>query len=167
MKDPQKPTMIFTLGALVFFVALFVIALGYDLQTGSAPLGAAIIGMVLSILLLASQLYPPIGRFMTGGYFRTMQSSEQPRNEVKQEHDVLTLIYTLIFIVASFGLILLFGFLLGGPTSVFIWFKWFVRVSFLRSVIWGCLTLLATQLLFQMASGLILFQGLLFGGMIT
>jgi hypothetical protein len=167
MKLLQRPEIIFTLAGLLFCSVLFIIALDYDVQSRSMPLGVAVLSIALSLLLLIAEFYPPLGRHFIGGYFSTLEKAKQPNLEEMPKHSMKNLAYTFVFILGSFLLILCFGFLMGGPVSIFIWLKWRANISWFKSTLGGCISYVALLFLFKMAMGLNLFQGIFFGAIVT
>lgn len=168
MRFLRSPRVTVNLVITVFFLIFLVTALGYQRLVGLVPIVVAILGLIFSLLALAGEIFPKLGKGMDAGYLTTMKATtESAPEETLPQSPLKTLAVSLGWVCGSFFLIILVGFLIGAPVSVFVYTKWVRNISWLKSLLIGIGIYVFVHLVLRIAMGMILFRGILFGGIVT
>ena len=165
MKFLRRPSVIVSLAMIVFIVVLLVISFQYSLMARAAPLGAGILGIILILTSLVGEIFPAIGRRLSAGYFTTLSVSSA--SEEAASESTKSLAITLGWIVFFAFLVFIFGFIIATAVSVFIYFKWFRGMSWIKSLAMGGAMCAFVWFVFNVVISLGLFPGILFGGIIV
>jgi len=164
----RRPAFIFNVALIAFFVVFLITALSYSRTVGIVPILVATLGLILSAVSLAGEAFPELGRRLEAGYLTTMEAPAGRNTEETLLGDsVKDLAIFLGWAFGSFVVILLFGFLIGTPVSVFVYAKWGRKISWAKSFLMALGIYVFTHLVLAKAMGLILFRGILFGALIT
>jgi hypothetical protein len=164
----RTPAFIFNVALIAFFLVFLITALSYSHTAGMVPILVATLGLMLSAVSLAGEAFPKLGRRLEAGYFTTMKApAGRNAEETLSEYSVKALAIFLGWAFGSFVVILLFGFIIGTPVSVFVYAKWARKISWAKSFLMALGIYVFTHLVLGMAMGLILFRGILFGALIT
>ncbi len=168
MRFLRRPAVTVNIVITVFFLVFLVIALGYTRLVGLVPIVVAILGLIFSLLALAGEIFPKLGKGLDAGYLTTMETAKKSTSEeVLPQSPTKNLAVLLGWVCGSFLLIILVGFLIGAPVSIFVYTKWVRNIPWLKSLLLGLGIYVFIHLVLRIAMGMILFRGILFGGLIT
>jgi len=164
----RSPAFIFNVALIAFFLVFLIIAFSYSRTAGIVPILVATLGLILGAVSLAGEAFPELGRRSEAGYFTTMKApAGRNAEETLPGDSVKELAIFVGWASGSFVVILLFGFLIGTPVSVFVYAKWARKISWAKSFLMALGIYVFTHLVLAKAMGLILFHGILFGALIT
>lgn len=156
---------------MVFFLVFLIISAGYPFRGGLVPIIVSALGLALSALYLISIIFPRLGKRLQSGYFANLKMDakvcESDEEAPPPQREIRNMAIVIGWVCATAILIILIGFSIGTPIAVFIYLMWFRRIFWLKSVLVTIGIFVLVYVVFQITMRVILFPGILFGGIIT
>ena len=167
MKYYTKGTFWFTLSLTVFFTIVFFLSLGYNPKARFVPIILSAFMFLLTVLLLLGEKYPKLISSFDG----TSQVPEHKTSAVAIGKDPKEKshkrVYALIgLLVGSYISIICVGFFITIPLFVFIFCKFFGKLSWFQSLITTAIVEGIVWGLFDVLMKADLFKGIFFGDML-
>lgn len=170
IKCYKRGGFLFSVLILAFFISIGLMSLGYDSKTRSVPLLVVMGGIILSLFDLVGEIFPRFTLRVEQNLVSTegIKSVSGTKNDTEVKKDNRsTLIFIILWLVIYFFLILLVGFHIGTVISLFIFFKFFSKYGWLKTIILTIGTWLFLYVCFDVLLKFSFFQGILFGAVVV
>ena len=165
----RRPNLIITLIIMVFLTVLLVVCFSYDPATRAVPLLVISGGLILSVLLLAGEIFPQLaGKFEAGLFTSATEVGDKDSGQQTCTLDSRrNFIIVSAWIIMFFLLILLFGYLISIFLSIFLFLKLGRKIPWQKSLIISGASCVVVFFVFEKFMHLRLFKGIIFGGIIS
>ena len=167
MKYYKKGTFWFTFSLTVFFAIVFWVSLGYGPKARFVPVILSIFMLPLTVILLLGEKYPKL----ISGFDGTFQASEQKPSDAavgeEPKEKSHKRVYALAgLLIGSYISIICVGFFITIPLFVFIFCKFFGKLSWFQTLITTAIVEGIVFGLFDVLMKADLYKGIFFGDML-